>query len=169
MIKAHNFIIILLFLISTSCSNKISSPEQMANSLHASLKHNNFKQFGQLFAKQSDYQSWIQSQQLQPGEVEDFNNRIALLKEKGFFSMDSLSVIFNQLIAHPLKKEPDFWKHAIITEYEGVEPELNNRGIERADVYLTISGKNVSFTLRTGEMYKPGQKWIITGFPKWLN
>ena len=162
------FFILFLFTI-ISCSKRPDNPQKMAESLYRCLQKNNFRKFNRLFAKQSDYQNWYKSHDLNPDEVENFDYQIDLLNKNGFFSEDTISKVFGQLINYPLLKEVDFWKHSKIKEFEGTDPELNTRGIEQADVYLTITGKGLSLTLKTGEMYRPGQKWIITNFPKWVN
>jgi hypothetical protein len=162
-ILAVGFIVLAM-----ACMPETKDPKTFTDALFEALKTDNAQQFVSMCAKKSDYDQWVGQQEMDHDEMQGALKEIQKMEEEGAFSDASLKQVFNGLRAFPESKMPGFWSDAVITEYEGIEPEVNSKGIESADVYLSVRSMGKDIILRIGELYKPGKKWVLASQPKWI-
>ena len=178
-IYAHIFIFITVLLVS-ACSQKIETPEQLAEQVLKSLANNDEESFNKLVFTSSDVIDAMKkmisearaSGSRTPEEIEDAEKMLAELQNNDEVKQDLQNDI-DKLKASFIKARKKITEHNIdlsnakITRYKIDYDEDDGLELAKIKAYVESDGKEYRFKIRKAAKLKRG--WVIVKKITWYN
>jgi hypothetical protein len=165
------FSLAILLISLTSCkkNNNPDTPKAVADAFFNALKTGDSKAFAGIMPSWKDIENFLR---MGPGSDDEKAMRIDMAKSRYETSKNYTEEMFMQLYRRGTQLQPNFWKEAVIVDYDGIVPKKGEEAgvkMEAAEVIIKIAFGKETKQLKVGEMIRPGNgKWLIMTEPRWL-